>query len=613
MKRIACFWVFLLLNGFSIMKARSFMPEILYQNTEGLELVSVERTDTSTTLNFRVEDCSLTFPKLSKWCQLIDELGNCYPLTHIEGILPLKTDRSLYEFKQGADFSLCFPALARSCRFFDFIDGNVRNGICIYGVHKRGARYPFTTNDCPSEDFTEEISQKLFRSGIAVVRGHISNYSRNWGFAHLVCYAGREYRLYQCDDSYPHVAEIDSFGNFMMSLPLQHPIYSRLTTGEGRNEPDIPFYVRPGDTLDIQVDGLHGGKLSVGYASSCPKGALKQLMEHDISLYLHKAPDSHSSSDHSSFLLRSQTDLQDIKKTCDYITSKYSLSAFEGHLMESCATGRSLYARFTFEVLSDILTEAGGTGKKSGRKNLEDRYGFLSLLPVDATSCFYDGNVLDAYAKGIISSSIGRTDDVVNTLNRLIQRSDTCLLIQMVAYNQLKKTINETERQHWQQFITHPYILSLHQFEIQQRSETSTICNATLNGILNPFKGTYVELIFMQADEKGDELLYNVVNLLEDFRSSEDIRFVFLFNAGNTTHEQFEKFVHERGLSHDVCLLLPAEDMVGLRTLLRETRPIAEYTFDRDGHMLHEPLYVNSRNAEREFRLRFRRFSDKKQ
>ena len=42
----------------------------------------------------------------------------------------------------------------------------------------------------------------------------------------------------------------------------------------------VPFYVRPGDTLDITVKGMLEKDVTVDYASSHPRGCYENLLKH---------------------------------------------------------------------------------------------------------------------------------------------------------------------------------------------------------------------------------------------------------------------------------------------------------------------------------------------
>ena len=47
----------------------------------------------------------------------------------------------------------------------------------------------------------------------------------------------------------------------------------------GGNAP-VPFYVRPGDTLDITVKGMLEKDVTVDYVSSHPRGCYENLLKH---------------------------------------------------------------------------------------------------------------------------------------------------------------------------------------------------------------------------------------------------------------------------------------------------------------------------------------------
>lgn len=143
----------------------------------------------------------------------------------------------------------------------------------LYGIHDADAQADIPV--AVEEVDREETSSSAFRKGKAVVRGRFEDYSRSKGYGVALF----RYRTLEgeADNSAPCVP-IEPEGSFCAELSLDHPLWADFSTGGYR--PYIPFYVRPGDTLDITVKGIDEGKMSLEYATTHPGGCHERLLKH---------------------------------------------------------------------------------------------------------------------------------------------------------------------------------------------------------------------------------------------------------------------------------------------------------------------------------------------
>ena len=95
------------------------------------------------------------------------------------------------------------------------------------------------------------LAQELFfHTDSALIRGRIADYSASMGFQMLSA---------QIDDLFMDEhqvvsAEIREDGTFEKRLLLHHPVYNWFfTSTENIGKKQVPFYVCPGDTLDITI------------------------------------------------------------------------------------------------------------------------------------------------------------------------------------------------------------------------------------------------------------------------------------------------------------------------------------------------------------------------
>lgn len=164
------------------------------------------------------------------------------------------------------------------------------------------------------------------------MRGKIEGYSRDWNGVILsfdVSFLGhREIAPYPI--SRPCTA-LEPDGTFCAELSLEHPVWAEMKMGGG-NAP-VPFYVRPGDTLDITVKGMLEKDVTVDYASSHPRGCYENLLKHqDVPVIYYgweRLSDYGRNLDTEYFLKNVDESVAENMRLCDYVAWKYKLSPWE--------------------------------------------------------------------------------------------------------------------------------------------------------------------------------------------------------------------------------------------------------------------------------------------
>lgn len=242
-----------------------------YSDAGMLDVEKVVLSDTATVIHFTATGKVNAWFSFAPTTYLSDEKGARYSVKGAEG---LELGEKCYVPKAGkTGFCLFFEPMPKETRIFDLIEGGEPGMFHIYGLHDAEAKVKIPVAEEATD--TEETAESMFRPGKAVVRGRIEGYSRDWEdgilFFNLAetgdeaSFTGRPCTLLQPD------------GTFCTELSLDCPVWTEMTLGN--NHTEIPFYVRPGDTLDITVSGMRENGMTVEYASSHPKGGYEKLME----------------------------------------------------------------------------------------------------------------------------------------------------------------------------------------------------------------------------------------------------------------------------------------------------------------------------------------------
>ena len=95
-----------------------------------------------------------------------------------------------------------------------------------------------------------QAQETFFRTDSAVVRGRVVNYSPAMGFQSLSALVPDAFS----ENLTTATAEIQADGTFEKHLLLHHPVFQWFYTSmEHIGAQQVPFYLCPGDTLDIAI------------------------------------------------------------------------------------------------------------------------------------------------------------------------------------------------------------------------------------------------------------------------------------------------------------------------------------------------------------------------
>ena len=213
--------------------------------------------DTATTVHFTIEYEKGNNFRFAKESYLMDEDGNRYPLRSAEGIA---LDAWVQSPESGVtDFTMHFEPLPKKVQVFDFIEGDGSGAFKLLGIHdkKYTIKYPTMQELADANPWTEP--EDWFKTDTITIRGRIEGFNaERLGFDMLHCYYKDEFEKGDA----VQVLDIAPDGTFYKKFKISYPFRQLFWTTEAKTLFDeIPFFARPGETIDITVhihdDGLY--------------------------------------------------------------------------------------------------------------------------------------------------------------------------------------------------------------------------------------------------------------------------------------------------------------------------------------------------------------------
>ena len=270
---------------YKTIKAPKAMASNIYRGE--LKAREVILADTATTIHFTMEYPQGQNFRFVNTCYLMDEDGARYPLHAVEGI---KLDSWVSVPESGSlDFTMHFAPMPKRTKVFDFIEGDVNGAFVLLGIHdsKKTPTRPSRKEKDPSksplkgETFSLPLregwggSASWFQTDTVTVKGRIEEYdAERFGFTSMECY---QKDLFEKDGG-TMVLDIAPDGTFQKKFLASYPVMnSFFTHGSKVGFEEIPFFARPGETIDITVHRNADGRYECQYNSGASKEAERLL------------------------------------------------------------------------------------------------------------------------------------------------------------------------------------------------------------------------------------------------------------------------------------------------------------------------------------------------
>ena len=205
--------------------------------------------DTATTVHFTMEKEKGQSFRFASTSYLLDEDGNRYPLRSAEGI---DLDSWVQSPESGVtDFTMHFEPMPKNTQVFDYIEGDNTRAYMLLGIHDKKYIIKYPTIQELSDANPWTVPQDWFKTDTITIKGRIEGFdAERLGFD-LLCYYNHD--EFEKGDA-AQVMDIAPDGTFCKKIKASYPIRDLFWTTEAKTQFDnIPFFARPGETIDITV------------------------------------------------------------------------------------------------------------------------------------------------------------------------------------------------------------------------------------------------------------------------------------------------------------------------------------------------------------------------
>ena len=205
--------------------------------------------DTATTVHFTMEKEKGQSFRFTKESYLMDEDGNRYPLRSAEGI---DLDSWVQSPESGVtDFTMHFEPMPKNTQVFDYIEGDNTRAYMLLGIHDKKYIIKYPTIQELSDANPWTVPQDWFKTDTITIKGRIEGFdAERLGFD-LLCYYNHD--EFEKGDA-AQVMDIAPDGTFCKKFKASYPIRDLFWTTEAKTQFNyIPFFARPGETIDITV------------------------------------------------------------------------------------------------------------------------------------------------------------------------------------------------------------------------------------------------------------------------------------------------------------------------------------------------------------------------
>lgn len=243
--------------------------------------------DTATTIHFTIEYPQGNTFRFDKGSYLMDEDGNRYPLRSCEGI-PLN-DWITSPESGVTDFTMHFEPLPKTVQIFDFTEGDMSGAFMLLGIHDKKYKIAPPTLQQLSDANPFTVPADWFTTDTITIRGRIEGYdAEKFGFTSMECYYEDVFEK----DAATLVLDIAPDGSFEKKFQASYPIHQRFVAdGSKLGFNELPFFARPGETIDITMKPNESGFYECYYNSGSSKAVERWLKSNlklnDVAYPLH--------------------------------------------------------------------------------------------------------------------------------------------------------------------------------------------------------------------------------------------------------------------------------------------------------------------------------------
>ena len=253
-------------------------PVAMAHNIYGGELKAREVIfrDTATTVHFTIDYPKGQWFSINSTSFLMDKDGNRYPLRSAEGITLNKYGESM----GPTDFVLHFEPMPKRVQVFDYREGDGTGAFKLLGIHDKKYKIKFPTMQELADANPWTVPADWFKTDTVTIQGRIEDFNaEQFGFDMLHCYYKDEFEK----EDAVQVLNIAPDGTFCKKFKISYPFRQLFWTKDAKTQFDeIPFFARPGETIDITVKKDNQGRYVCVYNSGS---------SHDVERWLRSGDD----------------------------------------------------------------------------------------------------------------------------------------------------------------------------------------------------------------------------------------------------------------------------------------------------------------------------------
>lgn len=214
-----------------------------------LKVREVVMRDTATTVHFTMDYQKGSYFRFTKESYLMDEDGHRYPLRSAEGIA---LDSWVQSPESGVtNFTMHFAPLPKNTQIFDFIEGDGTGAFEVLGIHDKKYKIKYPTLQELSDANPWTVPTDWFKTDTITIKGRIEGFdAERVGFNMLK-------NNFRDDFEKNHgtqIMDIAPDGAFCAKFKASYPTRSVFYANEYKTQfSSIPYFARPGETIDITV------------------------------------------------------------------------------------------------------------------------------------------------------------------------------------------------------------------------------------------------------------------------------------------------------------------------------------------------------------------------
>ena len=547
--------------------------------------------DTATTVHFTME-----YPKGQSFqfvssSYLMDEDGNRYPLRSAEG---LKLNTWVQSPESGiTEFTMHFEPLPKKIQIFDFIEGDGTRAFKLLGIHDKKAKLKVPTMQELTEANPWTVPDDWFMTDTITVKGRIEGYdAEQFGFTSLECFFQN---VFEKDDA-TLVLDIAPDGSFYKKFQASYPICQRFYTLESKvGFGEIPFFARPGETIDITVRKDAGDRYVCVYNNGSSRDAARWLRTRDeITDVLFPLMLFEGSFDEGNVLTDNMW--QNVMYRLQTVSRREHYTPMEMQLALADVQTRFAYYYMTYAMNRRYALMKQQQDESAEWQNLADAKSYYRLRRIDFDNplLFINSDfphLLNRIqyaqpAMRALFSTAGqqRLDNYYAVLREMLGSKDNTLIAQLCPYQQMLTesrrwgTEKESKYAMFSNTFTHPYVKAkadeFYRRTMAQTELATPLPDAPMANLIRSLCAKYPGKILM-IDFWGmgcgpcRYAIQESKNLRAEIAKRNDVKLIFI--AGERTTEgsdAYKQYVAE-WLSNEETVCVTNADFTRLQELFR--------------------------------------------